>query len=217
MPKDQFNTPIQVTAYWTTQDGTIVKGESTEKRVYQGIETIASPEQLGFTTRLTIEDFNIEGGIYKPVQQTGGTYTDCNMSGSYSGSLDGTYLDVDIALPDAGANATRLSYATTQGNSWYGVRVYVENGYLCILGNANAKFRLSDYGVAAGEIFNLRLGVKNIQTADNTDSCVVGVWINRMYAGCQTYANQTTNVKLGTYLYATAAKDSDRIIIRKPQ
>lgn len=182
VPIKNFNTPTKATAYWITKDGTTVMGESVYKTIYEGIRKVTSPEAYGYTKGLTITDFGVKSSSYK----TGSLE---RANGTYGASLENTYLDIDITLPDnksAGADGTALYYA---GNSTLnGICMYMSDGYLCIqdVQNADAKqrFDLEQYGIAAGSEFNLKLSTKLM--ADNA-TLQVGIWINDMLAGATFY------------------------------
>ena len=204
---DNFNTPIEARAYWVTLDGTKVYGESSVKRVYQGIESLTSPEAYQYN-EVTISNFNMVGDVYSKDYHYGcmnGTVTD----------LEGKYLNMDVILPDNGGNpaadGTRIGVATTDQAGWQGIRIFIQEGRLCIK-DANRSYDLEQYGIKAGERFNLKLSMKDIDTTNN--ACTLGIWINNMFAGCafDTY----TDRELGNALAVAVVSPCGSVMIGRP-
>ena len=92
-----------------------------------------------------------------------------------------------------------------------GLRIFVKDGVLYVQDEVHA-YVLERYGIKAGERFNLKISIKDVNYDENT--CTIGLWINDMFVGCkfQTYAD----MQIGNSFAIVAFSPNEAVTVSKP-
>ena len=153
-----------------------------------------TPEELGYS-RVTLEDFGMAEGEYKPGMGIQG--------GEYAGkTLDGKYLDVNIqnSAPAATSDGSHINFAGNEPNGWYGIRFLTMEDHILVgstflwTPEAFEKIPFKSVGInSATEQYNLKMGVR-VSEFD----IVVDIWINDIRVEQMTFGS--LKKQFGNYL-----------------